>query len=71
MTETIRIPNIYDYTQEIIDGTMILKPKGNKITEEELKTTDLTKSKIIECSVTDVNNGRLITKKKQSLIVAD
>ena len=64
MTETIRIPNISDYTQEVIDGTLILKPKKIIITEEELKMTSLTKSKIIECCVTGENN-EVVTNAKQ------
>lgn len=64
MTEIIRIPNISDYTREIINGTLILKPKKKIITEEELKMTSLTKSKIIECYITD-DNDVMITKAKQ------
>jgi len=29
MTELIRIPNIENYTQEIINGELILTPKNN------------------------------------------
>ena len=56
MAEPISIPNISDYIQEIIDDTLILIPKKKLITEEEMKRTSLTKSKIIECYVTDENN---------------
>ena len=64
MTETIRIPNISDYTQEIIDGDLILTPKNNLISEEELKMTSLTKSKIQKCCVTD-ENDKVISNVKQ------
>jgi len=36
MTEIIHIPNIEKYTQEIINGELILTPKENYITEDEL-----------------------------------
>ena len=51
MTEVIRIPNIENYTQEIINGELILTPKQNYITENELNVTQITHSIIKECIV--------------------
>ena len=36
MTDQIRIPNISNYIQEIINGELVLTPKHNFITESEL-----------------------------------
>ena len=60
MTEIIRIPNIEKYTQEIINGELILTPKENYITEDELNGS-LTSSKIINCIV---KNGEEIISNK-------
>jgi hypothetical protein len=51
MTEVIRIPNIENYTQEIINGELILTPKQIYITENELNVTQITHSIIKECVV--------------------
>ena len=51
MTEPIRIPNIVDYTQEIINGELILTPKKQYITENELNMTQITHSTIEECII--------------------
>jgi hypothetical protein len=51
MTEIIRIQNIENYTQEIIKGELILTPKQNYITENELNMTPITHSSIVECVV--------------------
>ena len=51
MTELIRIPNIENYTQEIINGELILTPKKQYMTENELNITDITKSMIKECLI--------------------
>ena len=51
MTEIIRIPDIEKYTQEIINGELILTPKENYITEDELNIILLNSSKITECIV--------------------
>lgn len=51
MSEVIRIPNIENYTQEIINGELILTPKKNYITENELNMTHFTRSTIEECVV--------------------
>jgi len=68
MTETISILSISDYIQEIIDDTLILIPKKKLITEEEMKRTSLTKSKIIECYVKDENNMSTTNTKQYQTI---
>ena len=51
MTELIRIPNIENYTQEIINGDLILTPKKQYMTENELNMTQITHSTIEECII--------------------
>lgn len=51
MAEVIRIPNIENYTQEIINGELILTPRQIYITENELILTQITHSIIKECLV--------------------
>ena len=51
MTEIIRIPNIENYTQEILNGELILTPKNQYITENELNMTSITHSTIEECII--------------------
>jgi hypothetical protein len=51
MTELIRIPNIENYTQEIINGELILTPKKIYMTENELNMTQITHSTIEECII--------------------
>ena len=62
MAEIIRIQNIESYTQEIVNGTLILTPKLNYITEDELSSTLLTKSTIIDCTI---RNGEEIISEKR------
>ena len=38
MTDIIKIANIENYQQEIVDGTLILTPKKTHITEAELNS---------------------------------
>jgi hypothetical protein len=51
MTELIRIPNIENYTQEIINGELILTPKKQYMTENELNITQFANSTIEECLI--------------------
>ena len=55
MTETIRIQNINNYIQEIIDGTLILTPKKEYITDNEINNINIKKSKIQECLISNKN----------------
>lgn len=61
MSEIIRISNIEKYTQEIINGELILTPKESYITEDELNRTILNSSKILDCIV---KNGQDIISNK-------
>lgn len=61
MTEQIIIQNIENYTQEIIDGQLILTPKKTYITENELIRTSLKNSKILTCQI---NKGEEIISRK-------
>ena len=54
----IRIPNIENYIQEIINGELILTPKKQYITENELIMTQIKHSTIEECLI----------KKKEEII---
>ena len=51
MTEVIRIPNIERYTQEIVNGELILTPKTQYITENELHRTQTKYSTPVECVI--------------------
>ena len=51
MGDIIRIPNITDYTQEIINGNLILTPKKQYITENEVNMTQITHSVIKKCII--------------------
>jgi hypothetical protein len=51
MTDVIHISNIENYTQEIINGELVLTPKLYYITECELNMTDITHSIIETCIV--------------------
>ena len=46
MTEQIRIPNIENYTQEIINGELIVTPKKQYMTENDVNITHFTNSTI-------------------------
>tara|TARA_A100001015_G_scaffold1385_1_gene1894 strand:- start:267 stop:716 length:450 start_codon:yes stop_codon:yes gene_type:complete len=61
MDEIIRIPNVDQYTQEIINGELILRPKKKYITENDLNMTLITNSKIKECLIK--NGNKIITMK--------
>jgi hypothetical protein len=61
MSEIIRIPYIENYTQEIINGELILTPKKEYITEDEINRTILNSSKILNCIV---KNGEEIISEK-------
>lgn len=51
MSEVIRIPNIDEYTLEIINNLLILTPKKQYITENELNMTQVKQSVITECLI--------------------
>jgi len=51
MTEQICIPDIENYTLEIINRELILIPKKIFITEKEFRDLDITFSKILICEI--------------------
>jgi len=51
MTDEIRIPNIENYIMEIINDELILTPKKQRITEEELYMISIVNSKIEKCTI--------------------
>ena len=61
MTDIIKIANIENYQQEIVDGTLILTPKKTHITEAELNSLGLENSIIFSCSIK--NNEDVISTK--------
>jgi hypothetical protein len=54
--DIIKISNIENYTQQIINGDLILTPKPKYITEDEFMKLNLTLSKIISCDIREGNN---------------
>ena len=70
MTEIICIPNIEKYTQEIINGELILTPKKQYITENELNMIQITHSKIEEC-VIKKKEEIISTSKKYATVLVD
>ena len=71
MNEVIRIPNIENYIQEIINGELILTPRIIYITEIELDTQDLKHSKIEECIIKKGQEIISINKKNYRPILHD
>jgi len=70
MTEIIRIPNIENYTHEIINGELILTPKEIYISEDEFNRIILNSSKVLDCIVK--NGEELISNKtKYNSILID
>ena len=61
--DTITIPNINNYTQEIIDGTLVLTPLVKE--HNLLNDYNLLNSKIKNCYVTNHQGNTIITKKKK------
>jgi len=70
MTEIIRIPNIENYTQEILNGELILTPKNQYITENELNMTSITHSTIEECIIKKEEEN-ISTKKTYRSVLID
>ena len=69
MAEQIRIPNIKNYTQEIINGELILTPKKQYITENELNMTNITNSTIKECIIKNEEEIISTSKSFRSVLV--
>jgi len=64
--DTIIIPNIQDFRQQIINGNLVLTRINQFIDEATLFKKDLRKSTITECKINNVNND--IKKYKKLLI---
>lgn len=65
MSDIIRIPNILNYTQEIINGDLILTPKIKIIKSEYelLNNHQFGNSIILECSIKNNENEEIISEK--------
>jgi len=70
MSEVIRVINIDKYTQEVINGELILTPKKQYITENELNMTQITHSVIEECLIKK-DDEIISTKKKYRSALVD
>ena len=71
MEKTICIPNIESYTQEIIDGDLILIPKKKYITEEELERIKITHAKIKLCVIYKGEENISCNKKSYRSVLVD
>lgn len=69
MSEVIRVINIDKYTQEIINGELILTPKKQYITENELNLMQITHSNIEECLIKKEDEIISTKKKYRSALV--
>jgi hypothetical protein len=56
MNNIIRIPNISNYQQQIINNELVLTPIFRLISLDELVNINLTNSNIIDCIITDNDN---------------
>jgi hypothetical protein len=70
MCEQIRIPNIKNYIQEVINGELILTPIKQYLTETELNDTHIKHSTILECLIKK-KDEKISTKKKYRSILID
>ena len=61
MTDIIRIPNIDNYTMTVINGELVLTLIRKYLKREELFRIDLTKSKILFCTIKDYNDKIIST----------
>ena len=73
MNNIIRIPNINNYQQEIINNELVLTPIYNYITLHELLDKNLTNSRISYCIITDtdVDNTVISNSNKYNRILID
>ena len=71
MNNIIRIPNIDNYHQAIINNELVLTPIYNYITLDELLDKNLTNSKINYCIITDADNEVISNSIKYSNILID
>jgi hypothetical protein len=73
MNNIIKIPNINNYHQAIINNELVLTPIYNYITLDELFDKNLTNSKINYCIITDINadNTVISNSNKYNRILID
>jgi hypothetical protein len=69
--EPIHIPNIANYTQEVIDGVLILTPKVIEVSDDNVMEFSMTKSNILSCKVSDRDGSDISTKTKYRGILVD
>jgi len=69
MSEQIRIPNIENYTKEIINGELVLTPKIIYTTENELNMIDITDSIIEECIIKKGEENISTNTKYRSVLI--
>ena len=69
--EPIRIANIANYTQEVIDGSLILTPKVIEVSDENVMGLSMIKSNILSCNVSDRGGSEISTKTKYRGILVD
>ena len=67
MSQVIRIPNIENYTQEIINGELILTPIKQSENYIDIDMTDFSGSIIVECEVK--KEEEIITTKKRYISI--
>jgi hypothetical protein len=56
MTDIIRIPNIENYMMTVINGELVLTLIRKYLKKEELFRIDLSKSKILFCTIKEIIN---------------
>jgi hypothetical protein len=73
MNNIIKIPNINNYHQAIINNELVLTPIYNYITLDELFDKNLSNSKINYCIITDINadNTVISNSNKYNRILID
>lgn len=63
MSKTIVIKDIKNYSQKIVDGSLILTPKMTVVSEKKMKELCFTNSNVMSSKITDGES--LITNKKK------
>ena len=68
--DVIRITNIDQYTQEIVEGTLVLTPRVISVTDDNLREFPIAKSHIISCKIQG-KDGVISEKTKYQGILTD
>ena len=71
MNNIIRIPNINNYRQSIINNDLILTPIYNYISLDELLDLNLTNSRINYCIITDIDEEIISNSNRYFRILID